>query len=204
VLGNGLKFETIAFNAADSQLIERLKWTDEKICGIFKVPAFMVGVGAEPLNNNVEALAQGYYSRCLQKLLEDAETCLDDGLGIGRGVKKDGVTYGVEFDLAGLLRMDTATQVKTLADAVKGALLKPNEARAELNREPTEGGDEVYLQQQNYSLPALAKRDAQDDPFGTAAPAAAPAAPPEPEPAAANDDEERAAAFLDGLRKGLA
>jgi HK97 family phage portal protein len=202
VLGNGLKYESITVSATDAQLIEHLKWTDEKICGIFKVPAYMVGVGAEPLNNNVEALAQGYYSRCLQKLLEDAETCLDDGLGIGRGVKKDGVTYGVEFDLAGLLRMDTATQVKTLADAVKGALLKPNEARAELNREPAEGGDEVYLQQQNYSLPALAKRDAKDDPFGTAAPAAAPAS--EPEPAAANDDEERAAAFLDGLRKGLA
>jgi HK97 family phage portal protein len=197
VLGNGLKFETVAVKATDAQLVERLKWTDEKICGIFKVPAYMVGVGSEPLNNNVEALAQGYYSRCLQKLFEDCETCLDEGLGIGRGVTKEGnVVYGAEFDLAGLLRMDTATQVKTLADAVKGALLKPNEARAELNREPAEGGDEVYLQQQNYSLPALAKRDAKEDPFGTTPPPAP--APPtggesedeEPEPA--NDDEARA------------
>jgi HK97 family phage portal protein len=202
VLGNGLKFEAVAFNAVDSQLVERLKWTDEKICGIFKVPAFMVGVGPPQLNANVEALWQIYYSLCLQKLLEDAETCLDDGLGIGRGVKKEGVTYGVEFDLAGLLRMDTANQVKTLAEAVKGALLKPNEARAELNRGPTEGGDEVYLQQQNYSLPALAKRDAREDPFATSAP---PTPTPTPEPA--NEDqpsELEAAKALLTIHKGLA
>lgn len=193
VLGNGLKFETVAFNAVDSQLVERLKWTDEKICGIFKVPAYMVGVGSEPLNNNVEALAQGYYSRCLQKLFEDAETCLDDGLGIGRGVKKDGATYGIEFDLAGLLRMDTATQVKTLAEAVKGSLLAPNEARAELNREPAKGGDSPMAQQQNFSLEALAERD-EDKPFAKPEPPApaAPANEPEEEPEPANDDEARA------------
>jgi hypothetical protein len=38
------------------------------------------------------------------------------------------------------------------------------------------------MQQQNYSLDALAKRDAKDDPFKTAAP-------PAPEPAAEEDDE---------------
>jgi HK97 family phage portal protein len=201
VLGNGLKFETVAFNAVDSQLVERLKWTDEKICGIFKVPAYMVGVGSEPLNNNVEALAQGYYSRCLQKLFEDAETCLDDGLGIGRGMKKDGAIYGVEFDLAGLLRMDTATQVKTLADAVKGSLLAPNEARAELNREPVDGGASPMAQQQQFSLAALAERD-RDKPFAKPDPAA-PAATPEP----ANEDqpsEVEAAKALLAIHKGLA
>jgi HK97 family phage portal protein len=193
VLGNGLKFETVAVKATDAQLVERLKWTDEKICGIFKVPAYMVGVGSEPLNNNVEALAQGYYSRCLQKLFEDCETCLDEGLGIGRGVTKEGSTYGTEFDLAGLLRMDSATQIRTLADAVKGALLGPNEARAELNRLPVEGGDSPMAQQQQFSLAALAERD-RDKPFAKPDPAApaSPAAESDEEPEPANDDEARA------------
>jgi phage portal protein BeeE len=58
--------------------------------------------------------------------------------------------------------------------------MAPNEGRAKLDLKPAEGGNSPYLQQQNYSLAALAKRDAQADPFATAAPkapvAAAPAA----------------------------
>lgn len=204
VLGDGLKYEAMAMTAEESQLIEQLKWTDEKICGIFRVPAYMVGVGAEPLNNNVEALREGYYSRCLQKLLEDAESCLDEGLGIGRGVTTSGKTYGTEFDLADLIRMDRSTQIRTLAEAVQGALLKPDEARAEMNRLPVKGGDAAYMQQQNYSLEALAKRDASDDPFGTAKPEpAAPAEPSEP----ANDDAPsalEAAKALVAIHKGFA
>lgn len=204
VLGDGLKYEAMTMSASEAQLVEQLKWSDEKICGIFRVPAYMVGVGPEPLNNNVEALAQGYYSRCLQRHFEDAETCLDEALGIGRGVKTGGVTYGVEFDLDGLLRMDKATQIKTLAEAVKGALLKPDEARADLNRGPVAGGNAVYLQQQNYSLEALAKRDASDDPFGTAK---APAEKPASEAAADNDnipDGEIAAAAEALFRRAAA
>jgi hypothetical protein len=57
-------------------------------------------------------------------------------------------------------------------------ILSPNEQRAKLDKRPVEGGDSPMVQQQNFSLEALAKRDAQDDPFGTT---------PAPEPA--NDDE---------------
>jgi hypothetical protein len=40
-----------------------------------------------------------------------------------------------------------------------------DEMRKRANLPPTKGGDTVYLQQQNFSLEALAKRDAQEDPF---------------------------------------
>ncbi|EMR5235565.1 phage portal protein, partial [Salmonella enterica] len=40
------------------------------------------------------------------------------------------------------------------------------EARKSENLPPVEGGDSLFLQQQNFSLAALAKRDASDDPFG--------------------------------------
>jgi phage portal protein BeeE len=78
--------------------------------------------------------------------------------------------YGTEFDLDALLRMDTATQIQTYAEGVKGGLLKPDEGRAKLGYRPVEGGNAVYLQQQNFSLAALAKRDAQEDPFSTTQP----------------------------------
>jgi hypothetical protein len=47
---------------------------------------------------------------------------------------------------------------------------------------PVKGGKSPYLQQQNYSLEALAKRDAQDDPFK-------PATPPAPPPQSAAADQ---------------
>jgi phage portal protein BeeE len=130
-----------------------------------------------PNYNNVEALDQQYYSQCLQNLFENIEISLDEGLGLTDLVGK---TYGTEFDLDNLMRMDTATLLKALSDGVRGGLLAPNEGRKRLGYKPVEGGDTPYLQHQDYSLAALAKRDASDDPFAATGPAPnpAPAAPP--------------------------
>jgi len=67
--------------------------------------------------------------------------------------------------------------------------MSPNEGRSKLDLKPVDGGESPYLQQQNYSLAALAKRDAQADPFAPntpntpAAPAPAAADPPADRPA---------------------
>jgi len=195
VLGDGLHYEPMAVKATDAQLIEQLKWSAETVCSVFGVPAYKVGVGTAPAYNNVEALNQAYYTDCLQIHVESVELCLDEGLGIGVGVKVEGRTYGTEFDLDDLLRMDTATQVKTLSEATRGMLMKPDEARRKLGFGKVEGGDAVYAQQQDFSLAALAQRD-RNDPFSK------PDAPATPEPVvAANDDQAQARAQLALLEK---
>jgi hypothetical protein len=65
----------------------------------------------------------------------------------------------VELDLEGLLRMDSATRYKAHSDGIAGGWLAPNEARECEDLPPIPGGETPYLQQQNYSLAALAKRD---------------------------------------------
>ena len=70
-----------------------------------------------------------------------------------------------EFDLHSLIRMDAQSQMQVLADGVKASVLTINEARSMQDKPPVEGGDTPYMQQQNYSLAALAKRDAQSNPF---------------------------------------
>jgi len=196
VLGDGLKYEALAAKAVDSQLIEQLKWSAEVVCSVYHVPPYKIGVGALPSYNNVQSLNVEYYSQCLQVLIEAIELCLDEGLGTGD-------TLGTELDTDNLLRMDSVTQMEVL-DKGKNTFT-PNEARAKVNLPPVAGGDAVYRQQQDYSLEALAKRDAQADPFGTtAAPSAAPSEPP----ATANDnsDEARAARSLrrrEMLAKGV-
>lgn len=157
VLGDGLKYEAMTAKAVDSQLVEQLKWTAEVICSTYHVPPYKIGVGAMPSYNNIQALNVEYYSQCLQAHIEAIEACLDEGLGM------DGVSVGTEVDTDNLLRMDSVTQMDVL-DKSKG-ILAPNEQRRKLDLPPKDGGDSPMLQQQNFSLAALAKRDASDDPF---------------------------------------
>lgn len=164
VLGDGLKYESLTVNAVDAQLIEQLKWSAETVCSCFHVPPYMIGVGPMPTYNNIEALNQQYYTQCLQGLIENIELCLDEGLGL---VDVKDKTYGTEFDLDDLLRMDTATKVRTAAEGLKG-IFTPNEARKKFDLKPKAGGDAVYMQQQNFSIEALNKRDQKDDPFASA------------------------------------
>lgn len=168
VLGDGLKYEKMSMSAVEMQVIEQLKWTAETVCSCFHVPAYMVNLGPYPSNDNVESANQRYYSQCLQTLVESIELCLDEGLGIGVGVNVNGHIYGTEFDLDGLLRMDTASQYKTIGDGIGAGLLAPNEGRKKINQQPVKGGDTPYLQQQNFSLAALDRRDQSDDPFALA------------------------------------
>ena len=55
VLGDGLKYEALRAKATDSQLLEQLKWSAEIICGIYRVPPYMIGVGARPAYDSAQA-----------------------------------------------------------------------------------------------------------------------------------------------------
>jgi len=171
ILDNGMKYERIAMTNVEGQMVESLKWSAEVVCSVYHVPPYKVGVGALPSYNNVQALNTEYYSQALQSHIEEAEELLDYALGIGWSV---GV--GTEFDIENLLRMDTTAQVAAIRDAVGAGVMAPNEGRARLDLKPVEGGKSPYLQQQNFSLEALAKRDAQADPFAPNTPASPPVA----------------------------
>lgn len=184
VLGDGLKFEKMALTAVEGQLIEQLKWTAEVVCSTFHVPPYKLGIGPMPTNNNVQALNLEYYTQALQSPIEAAELCLDEGLEMA-------VDIGTEFDLDGLLRMDSVTQVATLKEAVGAAIMAPNEARKKLDLKPVAGGNSPMIQEQNFSLAAIAKRDALPDPWASKNSAASA---PRSAPVPANSDEDIAAA----------
>lgn len=156
VLGEGLKYDAISVSAVDAQLIEQLKWTAEVVCSVYHVPAFMVGMGTLPPYNNIEALNQQYYSQCLQSLIQHAEAGYTEGLELFDTANP----YKVRLDTKALLRMDTASRYKAHSESITGGWRKPDEARADEDLEPVPGGNTPYMQQQNYSLAALAARDA--------------------------------------------
>jgi len=165
VMTGGVKYEKMTMTNLEVQMIENLKWSAEVVCSVYHVPPYKVGVGALPSYDNVQSLNVEYYSQALQSQIEEIEELLDAALGIGWGVGT-----GTEFDTENLLRMDSITLVTTIQQAVGAGVMSPNEGRAKFDLKPVPGGANPYLQQQNYSLEALAKRDAQDDPFKPATP----------------------------------
>jgi len=188
VLGDGLAYSALSVDAERSQMTEQLKATAEMVCSTFHVPAFKIGAGTIPAGQKVEDLNQIYYADCLQALMDAIQTLLVYGLGLD--TPKDGTQYGVRFDLDDLLKMDSATLTNVLKEQSGAGLIKLDEGRRRLNLPPMTGGGAAYLQQQNYSVEALSKRDASADPFGKT-PAAAPPAPPPAPP-----DEEATKAIV--------
>jgi HK97 family phage portal protein len=181
VLGDGLKFEQMTMNSTDAQMIEQLKWTAIDVCTAFQVPPWKIGIGTQPTYQNGELLNLNYYSDCLQIQIEEYELCQDEALGIGEGVITEGRELGVELDLKALLRMDSQTAHEIGREDIRGSVRTINEVREEFDLPPIEGGDVIWMQEQNHSLEALKDRD-ENDPFAKPEPA------PPAQPPAANDE----------------
>lgn len=190
VLGDGLTYSQMTIAATDAQLIEQLKFTGEMVCAAFHVPPYKLGLGPMPTVNNTGVLNQQYYDQCLQPIVESIELRLDEGLELPPN-------HEVWFDESAILRMDPEARYRSYNEAIKGTWMAPNEARRKEDMPPVEGGDSPMSQQQNYSLAALAKRDA-NDPFAKPepAPVAAPSEPEEPEEPEEEDETEKALYFL--------
>lgn len=188
VSGAGLKYEPFTIPAEQAQLIEQLKFTVEDVARSYGVPLYKIQAGQNPTFNNVGALNLEYYQQTLQPHIESIELLLDDGLSLPADIM-------VELDLGALLRMDPKTRYETLEIGIRSAVLSPNEARLSENLPPVEGGASPMMQQQNYSLAALAKRDAKEDPFGQAKPA--------PQPQANPDKTDDAMRAIDAHKKTL-
>jgi HK97 family phage portal protein len=171
VLSGGMSYQKMPLTAVETQMIDQLKWSAETVCSVYHVPPYKIGIDVLPRGfTNLQALNVEYYSQSLQSLIEEIEELLDQALGIGEA---EGL--GTEFDTDNLLRMDSTSLVNVVKEAVGAGVMTPNEGRAKFDLTPVTGGDSPYLQQQNYSLEALAKRDAQADPFAPAKPPAPPA-----------------------------
>jgi len=156
----------------------------------------MIGAGPEPSTGSAQERTLRYYQQCLQSLIEDFEVCLDEGLGL-----TDKPNLGVEFNIDNLLRMDTASQAEAETKLVRGGIKTPNEGRKPFNLEPLEGGDTVYMQEQDIPMSVAASRTEHPTELKAQAAAAAPAKP------AANDDtpsEVEASKALVEIYKGLA
>jgi HK97 family phage portal protein len=168
VAENGMKFDPFSATAVNSQLIEQLGWTEEKICEVFRMPISILNSSKQPPYANAEASMLQYKSLCLEPHMTAITKTLGHGLNLPTYLK-------LEFDDTLLIWMDTQTRTQAAKDAIVSGL-SPNEVRdTYYGLGPVKGGELPYLQQQNWPVSTLASRPAET-------PAALPAAVPDEEP----------------------
>lgn len=184
VVGADLKFTPFAFKAADSQLVEQMRYSDEQICQPFGVPPFKIGIGSIPAGLGVDAINLLYHEDALSGHIEAMENLLDEALGLPQD-------WGIWLDTDPLFRMDVGKQAEVETKLVSGKIKTPDEARFKFGLAPTGGGDTLWGQHQDYPLGVLAERNDLNpvEPEPEA---------PEPDPAieAANDEVRRLQAEL--------
>src|SRR4030095_12836894 len=177
ILPNGMTYNPITQTATDAQLTEQLAATARTIAGAFGVPISMVDSSQQPPYANSAASLLQYHPQSLQTHLPGMEACLDEGLELP-------TQYGTEFDVDDLIWMATENKTKAAAEAIGSGAMSPNEGRFKtFHPRPLPGGDAPYMQQQYYSLEALATREppATPDPTSPTPPAREPEAEPEAE-----------------------
>ena len=196
VSGDGLKYEPMTIPAEQAQLIEQQRWTVEDVARCFHIPLHKIGAGQNVKFSNMGELNQDYYSQTLQKLIEDIELLLDEGLGLaGDGAQ----SMGVELDLEGLLRMDPVRRAERNKLSMDAGYMSPDEARASENLPPVPdgAGEEPYMQQQKFPLSVLAQQ-----PVPGASPVVEPA--PQPEPPADGGAVRSIVASIEALADSIA
>ena len=158
ILPMGMKYDALAMNAVDAELIKQLQWSGEDVARCYHVPAFKIQIGSTPPYGNFSPLEQMFYADALQPLIANLEASYDEGIGLLLPI--NGTQYGLQIDIDDLLWMDHEGRAKVAGDAIQHGALSPNEARKDyFGKPPVAGGETPYLQEQNWPLQLLAARE---------------------------------------------
>lgn len=144
VVGDDLKFMSLASKSVDSQMVEQLRYSDEQICQPFGIPPFKVGLGSIPSGLGVDAINQLYYDDALQTHIHAMECLLTEGL--------NAQPYKIDLDESVLMRMDAGKKADYHRTLTDGNIETINNARLHFNLPPLPGGDTIYMQQQDFPL----------------------------------------------------
>ncbi len=148
VLSNGLKWRSITTSAADMQMLEHREAIVRDIARVYRVPLHMIsGTGGDSQTyQNVEQAGINFVRYTLLPWMRRIEDCLSDMLPI---------TQHVRFDAEEFERADLTTRVRAQQIEIMSGTLTPNEARADNNREPYEGGDQFIMSVQGTALAGI-------------------------------------------------
>lgn len=183
ILTAGLKAQALSVSAKDSELADLLKLSDQAIANVFRVPLQKLGMG-NTTYSSTESLNSDWLASGLGFMLNHIE----EAIGLLFKLRGQPDEY-LEFDTSALLRSSMKERVEAWAAGTKGGIFARNEARREFELKPVEGGEVVWVQQQDVPID-VALDNARNPPEP-----AAPIAPVNDEPTAEEADKALAEAL---------
>ena len=141
ILGDGAKFEKMAFSPEDAEFLDSVKLSNEDTARIFGVPPTAVGILDKGTYSNVEQEAASLIQNTLGPLAARIEAALTRCLLTAEGKR----TLYIEFDLSGLLRGDVKSRFEAYRMAREMGVYSANDVRHRENEPPIAGGNVYHM-----------------------------------------------------------
>lgn len=136
----GTQLTPLNIKLADNQFVDVKKYSALQIASAFGIKPNQIGDYEKSSYASAEAQQLSFYVDTLLYIIKQYEEELNFKL-----LSDDEISEGYyfKFNVAVILRADLKTQVETLCQAISNFLYTPNEARALLDMEAKEGGDQL-------------------------------------------------------------
>lgn len=136
----GTSLTPLNIKLADNQFVDVKKYSALQIAAAFGIKPNQIGDYEKSSYASAEAQQLSFYVDTLLYILKQYEEELNYKLLTSEEIEQG---YYFKFNVASILRADLKTQVETLCKAISNFLYTPNEARALLDMEAKEGGDQL-------------------------------------------------------------
>lgn len=137
LLDQGMKYEAVKpLTLQDTDLANLKMQTMKRICGLYGVPAAMLGIG-ESKYNNTQTMLDEFYKNTMFPILVNVQQKLKQQLFNGYP------NLYIQFDTNDYLKGAPLDQMNFVKAGVDAGILTPNEAREYLGKARVEGADEL-------------------------------------------------------------
>ena len=136
----GFNLTPLNVKLADNQFIEVKQYTSGQIAAAFGIKPYQYNDYSKSSYASAEAQQLSFYVDTLLYIIKQYEEELSYKLLSSEELSQG---YHFKFNVAVILRADLNTQINTLSTGVSNFIYTPNEARAMLDLEAKEGGDQL-------------------------------------------------------------
>lgn len=140
-LSGSMQFIESSMSNSDAELLEVRKYSVLDICRFFGVHPYMVFADQSTNYKEAENSQINFLNQTLQPLILQIEQEFSVKL-LPRGRR---ASERIRFDLSRLFATDLRTRAEYVKSSVEAGVMTPNEGRIFENREPIEGGDQLFI-----------------------------------------------------------
>ena len=155
-LPGAVQFIESSMSNSDAELLEVRKYSVLDVCRFFGVHPYMVFADQSTNYKEAENAQINFLNQTLRPYLKQIEQEFSIKL-LPRSKRS---SDRIRFDLSGLYSTDLKTRAAYIKSSVEAGVMTPNEGRISENREPLEGGDQLFI---SCNVAKVSSRPSIDD-----------------------------------------